>query len=1078
MNKIKRYYFLLKGKRGSIVSALVAAGIMGVSFVTLVGYMRGMSTQTAGVTQTQSISFNIHMGVLSNLRGLLIDTKANQEGVKDTQNQWGVCSLVEPPNKIHGVDLVRINLSSSLSGKAAQSFSKRRWEAFFDKSEYEITSDDGCRSMAPGLATFRSGPFGYCFKYIGKRLETANEVYVLARIVPKKFPDFSEINLSSSQKLDVKLVTFELQVVVGVTSSQNNQMVPMKYYSLAWSNEVVECDVQVRGKWTNVQFAGTGTGRLSERLVVNHPNFGHQLARCSEVEFGEMPSDIIMGGYFSSDSTIAADHSKNKKISCRKNMYRCPGNAGRDTDYFDEVRFKMNVLNNYGGLLSFNNVNLTLLNDSGAEVDSSKNGKIDSLTVEVVGGGQGLFEANTDLDPDLNLQPGVNIFNFSLKDKTSGALVSICKSVCTGNTHYPSVSMGFTHAPSKEACTYSRDYSEPEFHLGCNVCHSKMCHKIGLGTFGPPKDENGLQGLVDEPLDGTIPECALKKATVDYDLPSVSSGTGDCVAMAASSLDSFKNFSSASYQFQSCSTALPVLCFAYGHYLPAMTVTSPGQKPSIVTSNFAGTQEACYKMGRELMEKTKLANYFRRFWPEIMVNGTAASVVTALTNLGLPTLGSNHFDYVNNATRGLFMVPSYNVSTLSNRLSQGSGSYLQKFISSAHSRLWVAMEKDGGSQLIGSIPQATVATSPFSVFTRKGFPSRAVILKDTNNISDSGTDTVLTHNIRYKGVYNASGGSRLVLCRKSAGNFVLASGTSLANAPQACKLLGAAFLPPVSSLEWVKAMDLVSSNDEMYPFPSPGDFPGEDYSHSRSINAPGAWVALTKNGSGSSAKDWRLNKAYFPDSDSIFKTESIPDASDSWIGIIDYKGKPVMPTMDISTFLNLDLSVYKKACFTDEGNDQVALKSSVSASGSCGGGQTEVTKDNLKITSIRFMADWVEENTSGEFIVDGALIQQAVTQAKNTSCKGGCDSAKASCDSGCSSSYSSCTSSCVSYSLVNGVMVPTTDSGCMSSCASAHASCRSSCTSVCGNCKGTCNTTHNTNGHAHRWFPDEPSSCN
>ena len=139
----------------------------------------------------------------------------------------------------------------------------------------------------------------------------------------------------------------------------------------------------------------------------------------------------------------------------------------------------------------------------------------------------------------------------------------------------------------------------------------KCCHINSVwGTFGPPEDENGLQGLVDEPLDGTIPECALKKTTIDYDLPSVSSGTGDCVAMTASSVDSFKNFSSASYSFQSCSTSLPVLCFAYGHYLPAMTIASAGAEPSIVTSNFAGAQEACYKMGRELVEKTRMANYF------------------------------------------------------------------------------------------------------------------------------------------------------------------------------------------------------------------------------------------------------------------------------------------------------------------------------------------------------------------------------------------------------------------------------------------------------------------------------------
>ena len=206
------------------------------------------------------------------------------------------------------------------------------------------------------------------------------------------------------------------------------------------------------------------------------------------------------------------------------------------------------------------------------------------------------------------------------------------------------------------------------------------------------------------------------------------------------------------------------------------------------------------------------------------------------------------------------------------------------------------------------------------------------------------------------------------------------------------------------------------------------------------------------------------------------------------MGIIDYKGKPVMPTIDLSTFLNFDFSVYQKACFTDEGNDQVALESSVAANGSCGSGQTEVTKDNLKITSIRFMADWVEENTSGEFIVDGTLIEQAVTQAKNVQCKTECESAKSSCDSGCDSAYSSCTPSCyyTYYVNVNGVLVPHTgvSSSCMSACASARTSCKNTCESECNSCGGTggdCDTNNDISGHTYQdWFPEakDPASCN
>ena len=115
MDRIKKIFFLNK-KKGSITAVLIASGIMGVSFVALLGYMGGMSTQMGEVTQKHSISFDIHMDILSNLRGLLIETKLDQNGSKQAQNRWGVCSLIKSPGKVHGVDLIEMKLSSGLVG--------------------------------------------------------------------------------------------------------------------------------------------------------------------------------------------------------------------------------------------------------------------------------------------------------------------------------------------------------------------------------------------------------------------------------------------------------------------------------------------------------------------------------------------------------------------------------------------------------------------------------------------------------------------------------------------------------------------------------------------------------------------------------------------------------------------------------------------------------------------------------------------------------------------------------------------------------------------------------------------------
>ena len=1073
MSKIKKTLNLLKKQKGSIVAVLVASVLLGISTVALLGHMEKVSEQIESVAQKHSISFDIHTGIINNLRSLLIETKLDQNGNKQNQNRWGICSLIKPPNKTHGVDLVEIRLSSNLTGVAADSFSEQRWKQLFTQNEYELLSNDSpCKTLD---SAFQSSAFSRCFKYMGKTSDTAMEVYVIARIVPKKFPELHEINLSGNTEMDAKLVVFELQTVIGTNSEEQS---PLKYYTMVWSNDIVECEVQVRGTWINVQLAGTGTGRLSNRLVINNPFFAQNIQNCSEVEFGEIPSNIIMGGLILADGSIGPDRAENKKIACRKNTYRCPGETGQDSDFYEQLTFEVNISNNYGGLLRFNSLNFTLLNYLQKEVDAVEDGKIDSLNVNVSNTNNETFSANTSLNPEETLQPGINTLSVQLTDKNPGSLANLCQQVCAGSNHYPSFSMEFSYSLSTQTCDYSRKYTEDPYRIACNVCHSKMCHKIGLGAFGPIQDDGNLQGLVDEPLDGVLPECALKK-TISYDSPSVSSGSGDCVAMKVNSVNSFKNFKNNQYEFQNCADSLPVLCFAYGHYLPAMSLNSPTTEPSIFTGSFADAQEACYNMGKEIIDKNTLAEYFKSVWSNIAVN-TNTSVIAALTNLGLSSFDANHFQYVNNASRGIFINPFYNVSKLSKRLTNGNASYLQKFLSN-YNKIWVATEKDAGSQLIGSIPQATTATSSFSVFTRKEFPSRPLILNDTNNISDSDTDTVLTHNIRYKGVYNVPRSStRQVLCRRGSGDFILANSSTLVNTPQACRNLGAYFTPPLSSMEWAKAMSLLNDNDEMYPFPDTGDFSGENYSHSRSIASPTTWVALSKKGSTSSAKDWRLSSIHFsntsgvPIPNSLFITETIPAIGPNYMGVIDHQGKPVM--LSKSTLVNINLSNYKKACFTDKGHQQVTLEAPVNANQSCGSGKTAINESNLKLNSIKFTSEWIQKNFSGDFILNDSLIQEAITQAQRSQCRDGCSTDLSNCNNQCSNDNNSCESGCITTTTtidpvtLQPVTVTNTDASCMSNCASSKSSCDNSCSSDAQNCNSGCDSTHDITGHTHIWF--------
>ena len=441
---------------------------------------------------------------------------------------------------------------------------------------------------------------------------------------------------------------------------------------------------------------------------------------------------------------------------------------------------------------------------------------------------------------------------------------------------------------------------------------------------------------------------------------------------------------------------------------------------------------------------------------------------------------ATYFDYVNNAARGIFIAPSYNISDISKILKNG---YLQKFIDGGHNAAWVAMRNDGGEQLIGVIPWAEIATSKVAIFRRKEHPFRAVLLRNTKVLFSSGTDAALTHNIQYKGVYNVKGSSGTkmqALCRKGPGDFQRTRDSFLLEeAPQKCKNISSGdeyrFLPPLSSLEWVKAMTLLNKHDEAYPFPKPGNLlkdkdKDEDYIQSISVDAPSVWVALSNKttGSGSSTEAWRLSDVYFPDTPtvkSIFRhtEENIPkkgfdaQAKTKYIGIIDAQGRPVVPTnLSINVFLNSDLlkSPYKVACYIESGSgdEQVTLKSSVTATsaatGSCPNGQEEVGKDflNEKRKSIKFMSEWVKENESGHFVISREAIDEMKTRAENLYCK---KSVCPDCKNECEAKKDSCKRDCPyrCSKTVPGPDVP--DPVCVAGCGTDAA-----CVSACGTVPG------------------------
>ncbi len=1100
IGKIKLWYnnlsgiFFINNKGSFVVSQLVAAFIMGISGVALVAYMQGQSRQTHEVEQEQDLSFNIHSNIISDLRALLVEANIDNTGEKQAQSKEGVCSFLEPPTKMAGVELIQFNIGSNLSAEARASFSESRWEAFFDKSEYELSSDDTpCEAMDPD---FTDSLFSRCFKYIGKQNETANEVYVIARIIPKKFPEQTDIDLSQSNTLDAKAVLFELQSLVSVFKGDDYDekgLYVSKQYSLIWANAVSECHAESANsaRTVAVQFSGSGTGRLSRKTIINTPEY--DASACSELEFQDITPEMRMSHSIDSDGNVGVD-SIRARTACRRNVFRCKGESSDSSKDYEPVIFTMGLSNDSGGPFDLKKVGLTFKDESNVEVASGSPGK---LTVEVYNevwdfDANKVFKKN---HPAAILNPGHAVYKFTLKDKSDGdnSLKGFCDDVCdSGKKIFPFVTMDLYKAPGATCTSYSSEYEKEEKNrFRCIVCHSKICTKIGMGTFGTIEDEldkDGnllVQGLVDEPLDGTLPECALPKNNSGgkYDLPDFKSsssvgGSGDCIAIKLPNLESFKSFDSAQYEFKNCSNSLPILCFASGHYVPAVDLSSPTSKPAIFTGSFNKAQEACYKMGREIVKKTDLAGFFMYFW--LTISGDVDSVAGGL---GLPSFSdANYFDYVNNATRGIFIAPSYKIEELSNFLKEGEG-YLKKFTDGGHTSAWVAMRKDGGGQVIGSIPWAKVADSKVAIFRRKALlstdpPTRPspILLKNTYSVPSSDTDTILTHNIQYKGVYNLPGGSGITgkaLCRKGPGDFVLSSSAvRVQQAPGACTAKGAKFLPPLSSLEWAKAMTLINPNDESYPFPDPGDLSsGTNHIFSINIPATGAWVALSKSTGkdGKNTENWRLSDAYFPDAKSLFNADNVdepmPDKGSDYIGVVDYEGTPVVPTnLTISNVRDRSfINTYKKICYEAHDNDQVSLKPPAGVNGACGSG-VDATDEGFideKRKSVKFMTEWVEEHTSGEFVINMQAIDELQQRAEHLYCEkvgdGECRACEADCDAKAAQCVDACPEDCCTTS--NSCTVP----GDLSSCTSTTTCSKCpACLQACENekirCKNECRT--------------------
>ena len=954
----KRYkdiFFFWKGQAGSaIISTLISVALLGISGAGLVQYVSNFQKTTGQTLERVNVDPLLRSIVINNMRSLLIEKDVEADGSKSEQNRYGICSFLHKPRLSHGVEKLKISFQER------SSFAGSRWQVFFPQTEWEPVSSSHCKKIDK---SFSEGDFSRCYKYAKKTDQADDVIYVMAQIIPREFPSLAKIDVSqTSNTYDPKQVIFQLRTAVYVYSFNEDKMSDhgqdpndpgargkstsyISYQSAAlWTDAVGECHIQARdGNWTVVNLSATGPGSNLEHKVINSLTYGGD--DCNKITLFDVNENVVQVGNID-NALISSVIALNARVACTKNKFSCRQTIKTEAlepNTYDSFQFSFNMLNESYSYTPIEKFNVTLKKADGKEVDGTDNEILDGVNISFYNSNASLLAVQANKDINYSFSRGSSLITVSteLSDTTeSEKLASYCHDICqsysTGNSGtyvYPAVNI-HEKPVAGQACVSSKDYSDSvDNRVQCIVCHTKACHRYGLGTFGPldnelrtisvqnlPSTQRTVYGMSDEPLDGQVPECVVANSYETdkvRELPANVSGSGvnvvsGCKAMAmkVSNADSFKDLGTNTYEATDCSTSLPVLCFTNGHYLPALKVnTSNLNAPyELVVAPFEKAEEVCFNIGQEIGLYydlgITLANTYKTEYSNTNFANRAISTIRNIPQFGGGSLPGSFnlsapvvlkFDFVNNASRGLFLAPSsYSLSHF--KLTKQIGDIVNLALGKSN-KVWTAMEWDAEGLVVASPPWALVAKDDsLALFHDRDSNKshRLVLLQDTRNYNTASKYFALTYNLRWKGLVPqpATSSFPFVCKNKTTDRFFITSSSGvLSEGPARCKANNGLFVPPESGLDWSKLMLELNSNDDYYPFPDPALDPSDvvstSFLYKKSLPSPRAWVALqTITGNkaaektGIRASELKLYSDHFP-VDSAFRADNKQDILDS-----------------------------------------------------------------------------------------------------------------------------------------------------------------------------------------------------
>ncbi len=781
---------------------------------------------------------------------------------------------------------------------------------------------------------------------------------------PKKFI-FEKIPTDKLDKpLDAKEVSFKIVSKVttfppGQSRPDTSSGVPSteEAESIFWSGDASACDKSINGKWYRLAASGSGRGDPTGRTIFNDSSFD---TKNEPVLDGAWEKRQVQAGVFES-GLVKTNPEQNIELSCNETRFTCSNEDNSQRVFEENVQgvFSLTYNDKTNSLTKTSNIrfvpslafsspekgsfkaekdNLDLVLDDVFFAYSQQDGEYKSDFKD---------EKNQALKPQsLRARGGNHNLEFSIKEKNIG----LCSKVCAaGNdSYYPTIEYTLPDFkdPRNDKNVFSGTIPSTS-PVGCTVCYMKGCKRFGLKTFGPHKGARGVIAQPDEPLDGTIPECAVKSnadvhaLTVKLDNYKASEGTGSCIKAKVDSQES----GVFSFRRASCSESLPVMCFAYGKFTLAKKVSSTGSSYENLSQSAASNR--CYQMGSETLDKAKLVALIGQSYED----KETAKKVTAVVN---SISGSNTTTIINNANQGIFLAPQ----------SSRQLKFAAEWLGDRHSTklkdyFWVGLRVDSMGNPFADFPWMqsishtdNSSNKQYSVFFNT--ESQLAVVRHDKNLSNifssernrdlglakpTGADAgaLLGHHVRYKGLIPVRSEQSVefsFLCRGKSNphEFFVTKDKSKqqSDGPSLCAKNSGWFLPPVTPLQWAKAFHLVQANHYNYSFPDPEGL------------ASFAWVALSGDGSLNSEK-WGVYgkgemaefiKAVESGTKKIFRNgEAVTESSDST------SSSESADSAAESTPKSVDTAY---ACFQSDG------KIFLDNSADCGRSGTRLNRENMK----------------------------------------------------------------------------------------------------------------------------------